>query len=198
MKSTREIVSGSDRKMDGKTLLYAGLVVLAVVVILAVVVLLQRPKGAEEQPSALPEGRMAVTQELFERAIPADQLILTGDIVKIIGIGKKDMVYPMELEYVEVLHVTGRESPQGLTVQLALSQRQMERLYAIRQNYQITVAIISRGDPEQAQQLLAQQDEMIRELQEEEKAAAEKAAEEKAAAEKAAAEKAAAEKAAGK
>ncbi len=176
--TTKELVTGKNESLK-KTLFSGGIVVLLVTVLAGAVWLLSHTdrNHAQQTPAPLADGKMAVTQQIYEKATPEDGLVQVGDIVKLIGISGKGSVYPAELEYVEVLHVFGRDekvSADGaqvrdgfLTLQLSCSDEQLAKLYELRESYSITVAIVSRGDPARAQELLAQQEEILQQLQKE-------------------------------
>lgn len=175
--TTKELVTG---KNDGwkKTLLYGGSVLVLILVLVGVAWLMSHAPSHTDAPAAqLEDGKMAVTQQIYEQASPADGLVQVGDIVKLIGVSGKGNIYPAELEYVQVLHISGRNDAMNvdgtvqdgrLTLQLALTDKQMEKLYELRETYSITVAVVSRGDPARAQELLTQQEEILQQLQQDE------------------------------
>ncbi|SHH10319.1 Flp pilus assembly protein CpaB [Desulfosporosinus lacus] len=128
----------------------------------------------------LPEGKVAISVSLKSLASGLSGKLQNGDIVSLIAIGgnngKKEAVRLPELEYVEVLAVTtkkGSDSNQQnqgestedqdipATVILSVNPIQALKLAEYEENGKLHATLVSRGNEEKKQMLLAAQESIF-------------------------------------
>lgn len=153
-----------------------------------------RPKLSESAPYEnpylhnLPEGKLAISVDIASLAGGLSGKLRAGDIVSVLSVpGSGNEIdeaiqYP-ELQYIQVLAVsnnkaqdiddtlvkqedTEQSDKKIVTATLLVNQQQAIRLAGLNRGAILHLALVTRGDEEKAQQLLALQEQYLKEKEE--------------------------------
>ena len=138
------------------------------------------PLSSDPSLNAIPDGKMAFSLSVRSLAIGLSDKLQEGDIVRIYHYDDNQVLEPVpdipELHFVKVLAVTDQhgydtdyeqpdiletEKRQTASVTLLVSPQQARLLTLYENDGSIHIALVSRGNPELAEELLARQEETL-------------------------------------
>lgn len=138
------------------------------------------PLSSDPSLNAIPDGKMAFSLSVRSLAIGLSDKLQEGDIVRIYHYDDNQVLDPVpdipELHFVKVLAVTDQhgydtdyeqpdileaEKRQTASVTLLVSPQQARLLTLYENDGSIHIALVSRGNPELAEELLARQEETL-------------------------------------
>jgi len=144
------------------------------------------PLSSDPSLNAIPDGKMAFSLSVRSLAIGLSDKLQEGDIVRIYHYNDNQVLDPVpdipELHFVKVLAVTDQhgydtdyeqpdileaEKRQTASVTLLVSPQQARLLTLYENDGNIHIALVSRGNPALAEELLARQEETLTAIMEE-------------------------------